>query len=102
MTAFPVVFRKHVEQERLHVVVQRLVVQEKFRKQAQVLAIDLIDIAVHLKDGDVTAAVNLSGGWMLPSAFVLMSLQYSLALGVLQTKFAKKQFGKASVFLWER
>ncbi len=41
MAADIVSFSHHIEEERLHIVIQRFVVQEEFGKQAQVLAINL-------------------------------------------------------------
>lgn len=41
MAASIVSFSHHIEEERLHIVVQCFVVQEEFGKQAQVLAINL-------------------------------------------------------------
>lgn len=48
MTALMISIRHDVEQERFHVVVQRLVVKEEFGEQAQLLAILLVLTAVHL------------------------------------------------------
>jgi hypothetical protein len=50
---------QHVEEERLDVVVQRLVVEEQLRQQTEVLAVDLVLAAVHLEDGDGSVAVDL-------------------------------------------
>ena len=44
VTALPVVFSQDVKQERLHVVVQGLVIEEKFGEQAQVLAVCLENV----------------------------------------------------------
>lgn len=41
MAAFVVVLREDVEQEGLHVVVERLVVQEQLGQQTQVLTVNL-------------------------------------------------------------
>ncbi len=41
MAAGIVSFSHHIEEERLHIVIQSFVVQEEFGKQAQVLAINL-------------------------------------------------------------
>lgn len=48
MAALAVVLREDVEKERLHVVVQGLVVQEQLGQQAQVLTVDCAHISVHL------------------------------------------------------
>lgn len=44
-----VILRQHIEQKRFHVIIQSLVVQEQLRQQTQVLAVDLIDIPIHLE-----------------------------------------------------
>lgn len=38
MTAFLIILRKYVEEERLHIIIQGLVIQEKLGQQAEVLA----------------------------------------------------------------
>ena len=48
MTAVFIIFCENVEEKGLHVVIQRLVVQEKLGKQAEVLAIDLAHVAINL------------------------------------------------------
>ena len=53
VAAFGVVFREDVEEKGLDVVVQGLVVQEQLHQQAEVLAVDLVHVAVHLEHGQV-------------------------------------------------
>ncbi len=59
MTPVFVVLGENVEEERLDVVVQRLVVEEELGEQTQVLTVDLVRVAVHLEHGQVLAPVNL-------------------------------------------
>lgn len=49
VAAVPVVLRHRVKEERLDVVVEGLVVEEQLGQQAQVLAVDLVDVAVDLE-----------------------------------------------------
>lgn len=51
VTSFRVGHRHHVEEERLHVVVERLGVEETLGQQAQVLAVRLLLLTVHFPDG---------------------------------------------------
>ena len=51
MTAFRISHRHDVEEERLHVVVERLGVEEALCQQAQVLAVGLLLLTVHLPNG---------------------------------------------------
>lgn len=48
MTALLVVPRQYVEKERLHIVIQGLVIQEEFGQQAEVLAEKFADISIDL------------------------------------------------------
>lgn len=66
VTALAVILGQHIEQERFHVVVQGLVVEEQFRKEAQVLAVYFVRVAVHFEDGYVAAPVDLGGGRVPP------------------------------------
>lgn len=48
MTALLVVLREDVEEERLHIVIQGLVIQEELGQQAEVLAEEFADISINL------------------------------------------------------
>lgn len=59
VATFAVVLGKNVEQERLHVVIQGLVVQKKLGQQTQVLTVDCAYVPVHLrKDYDTSAPLS--------------------------------------------
>ena len=49
VTTFAVILCEDIEQEGLHVVVERLVIKEQLDEQTQVLAVDLVCVAIHLK-----------------------------------------------------
>lgn len=49
MAALAVVLREHIEEEGLHVIVQRLMVQEELGQQAQILTVYCADISIHLE-----------------------------------------------------
>ena len=71
MAAELVVGGKDVEEEGFDVVVERLVVEEELGEETQVLAVDLVGVAVHLEDGQVVASVDLVGRWVKQSALRL-------------------------------
>ena len=71
MAAELVVGGKDVEEEGFDVVVERLVVEEELGEKTQVLAVDLVGVAVHFKDGQVVASVNLVGRRVKQSALRL-------------------------------
>lgn len=94
VAALAVVDGERVEEERLHVVVERLVIEEKFGQEAKVLAIDLVHVPVHLKDGEIVLAVDLGSGRMPPEALGHVPIQDGTALHVLEAEFAQEQFGQ--------
>ena len=49
MTTLAVVLSQDIEEERLHVVVERLVIEEEFDEETEVLTVDLVGVAVHLE-----------------------------------------------------
>lgn len=49
MAAFIVVLCEYVEKEGLHVIVQRLMVQEELGKQTQILTVYCADISINLE-----------------------------------------------------
>jgi len=87
-----------VEQEGLHVVIQSFVIQKELRHQAQILAIYLVPLSVHLEHGKRSAAVDLVAGGMAEVAFQLVPLQRLFLLHIFETKFANKEFITFSEF----
>ena len=71
MAALLVVDGQDVEEERLHVIVEGLVVQEQLGQEAQVLAVDLTDVTVHLKHRQVSLPIDLTGRWMIAATLHL-------------------------------
>lgn len=49
MAAFTVILCENIKEEGLHVIVQRLMVQEEFGQQAQILTVYCADISIHLE-----------------------------------------------------
>lgn len=49
MAALHIVLGQHIEKKWLHIVIERLVVQEEFCQEAQVLAVNGTDISIHLR-----------------------------------------------------
>lgn len=74
-----VTLTQHIEQKQVHIIEQRLVIQEQLRQVAQILAKELLLLAVNLKHGHVGIAVDLVPRRMLYSAALEM-LQHLLAL----------------------
>mmetsp|Transcript_13381 Transcript_13381/g.54027 ORF Transcript_13381/g.54027 Transcript_13381/m.54027 type:complete len:489 (-) Transcript_13381:661-2127(-) len=105
VVALGVNLAQHVKQKRLHVVIQRLVVQEQLREQAQVLAVHPRLPAVHLVHAQPRAglragarvhrgrmAIDLVPGWMRHGAPLLpVPHQRLLPLHVLQAPLAHEQ-----------
>lgn len=60
MAAFTVILCEYIEEEGLHVIVKRLMVQEEFGQQAQILTVYCADISIHLEWREVfQTLVNL-------------------------------------------
>lgn len=47
-----------IKEEGLDIVVERLVVEEELGEQAQILTVDFVLLAIHLKHGEISRAVN--------------------------------------------
>lgn len=91
MAALLVVLGEHVEEERLHVVVERFVVQKQLSQQTQILAVDLVHVPINFENGQVLTSVDFRGRRMAPRALVLMPLQNRFALRVFQAELAQEQ-----------
>ena len=57
-----------VEEKRLYVEVERLVVEKELGHKAETLAVDLVQFPVHLEGGDKTLAVDLVARGVSPRA----------------------------------
>lgn len=97
MTTLAIVDCQDVEQERLHVIVKRFVIEEEFGQQAEVLTINLIDVAIHLENGEIVFTIDFSGRWMSPQALGHVPIQYRATFHVLETEFAQEQFRKSVI-----
>lgn len=86
MRAPLVALAQHVEQEQVHVIVERLVVEEELGQVAEVLAELLLLAPVHLKHGQGTVAVNLVPGRMVLLAAADMAQQVVALLEELQAE----------------
>ena len=62
---------QHVEEERLHIKVEGLVLQEELGHEAEVLAVHLVLLPIHLEEGEPLVAVDLVTRWVAPAADVL-------------------------------
>ena len=91
VTSFAVVDGQNVKEERLHVVVERLVVQKQFGEQTQVLAVDFVHVAVHFEHRQVVLAVDFRGRRMPPRTLGHVTIQYGTTLHILQAKLAQEQ-----------
>lgn len=92
VVALAVASREDIKQERLNVVIKRFVVEEKFREQAEILAVNLVRIAVDFEDGNFSAAVDFRARWIPPCALVEVTVEDELAFGVLEAELAEKKF----------
>ena len=86
-----------VKEEGLDVVVQRLVVQEELGQQAQVLAVHLVVLAVHLKHAQAAVAVDFVPRRVAQVALALVPLQRLAALNVLEAELAHEELVLAQV-----
>ena len=91
-----VVLSEHVEEEGLHVVVERLVVEERLGDQTKVLTVLLVLLTTHLKrqlyvsvdkknsylkDRELVFSVDLVTRGMFPNALLSVSLHHAGSLG---------------------
>ena len=79
-----VALRHDVEEKRLNVKVERLVIEEELGHQAQALAVHLVQLSVDLEGGDLALAVDLVAGGVAPRAD---GLERESAVGSLLLKF---------------
>ena len=82
---------EHVEQERLHIVVERLVVEEELREQTQLLAVALLQLPVHLEHRQRAVLVDLVARRVPHRAFLHVALELLLCEQVVQTELADVQ-----------
>jgi len=74
MTATIVTFTQHVEQKRLHIVVQRFMVQIHFRQETEILTIDRILPPINLENRNLSISIYFVAGRMFYRTFQLTSV----------------------------
>ena len=99
MTTLTVILGEDIEQERLHVIVERLVVEEQLDEQAEVLTVDLVGVPVHLEHGHAVLPVDLHPGRVAPRALLQMLLEDGPRLHILQTELTEEQLRELGVLL---
>ena len=71
-------------------------IEEKFSKETQVLAVLLVPLAADLKHREWLLSVDLISRWMTPDAFGLMSSQLSHGFVIFEAKFADVDLGQVA------
>ena len=99
MTTLTVILGEDIEQERLHVIVERLVVEKQLDEQAEVLTVDLVCVAVHLEHRHAVLPVDLHPGRVAPRALLQMLLEDGPRLHILQTELTEEQLRELGVLL---
>lgn len=70
-------------------------VEEKFRQQTEVLAVDFVRITVDFEDGNFTTSIDFCARRIAPCALVEMTIEDELAFGVFQAELAEKKLWKS-------
>lgn len=91
--------RHHVEQKRIRVVVQCLVVQKQLRQQAQILRVAFVLPAVDLEEAYRLLSVDFVPRRMPQIALLYMPFETLPTLSVFETKFANVDAGHGTHFL---
>ena len=99
MTSFLVFFAKNIEIERIGVVVQCLVLDEKLRHQAQILTIKDFFLTVHLVHEKIAIAIDFVSWGMSARTYLGMLIQLLGRSVVFQAKFAYIEF-RNLIGLW--
>lgn len=77
-----------VEEERVDVVIERFVIEEEFREEAEIAAPSSLSAAVDFEEGDVVVAVDFVAGRMQERAFGAVALELFEAVVVGEAEFA--------------
>lgn len=99
MTAFLIHLGQHVEEKWLHIKVESLVIEEEFGQEAKVLTVDLVIVAVDLKDGDGSLAIDLLPRRLVAQALTNMFNVRPLKLHVLEAVLTDPELWLFTVLL---
>ena len=80
--AICIALHKHVEQKRFNIIVQCLVVEKQFGKQAQILTVDFVFASVDFKYGYIVRAIDFLSGRKVHHALCSMSHRHEPALHI--------------------
>ena len=72
-------------------------IEKEFSQQTQILTVYFVCISVHLKHRQRIFTIDLVSRWVSQSAFIHMSLQYTLTLHILETKLTYVQLRKSII-----
>lgn len=95
MAAAVVVLGEHIEQKRIRIIVERLVVEKTLRQQAQILGIIFVLSSIDLEKGQRIFAIDFVARWILQLALDHMSFETG-------TRFAEGQTKLAQIYAWLR
>jgi len=99
---FIIDFTQDIEEERVDIIVQGLMIQEELGKQAQILAVDLVLLPIHLKDRQVLITINLFSRGVLQLTLETMAHQGLLLLDVFEAELTDIELLLIAVLLRER
>ena len=102
MEAVIVALAHNIEEERICVVVEGLVVQKKLGQQTQVLSIGFVFSPVDFEKGNVVFPVDFIARWVPEIALGYVSLQAVSTLYKLQAELTEVNAGQCNEFLWIR
>lgn len=95
MTSVRVCNRHDVEQERINVKVERLVIEEEFGEQAEKLAVIFVSLSVNLPNAEFAFSINFIARRMSPDALCRMSFHADLGFLITQAELAEIKFRKS-------
>lgn len=89
-----------VEEERIDVVVQSLVIQEEFGEEAEVTTPGPLASAIDFEEGDVVVAVDFVARWMEEGAFFAVPAKLRVVAEVGEAEFADVDEVAVAEFGW--
>ena len=99
MASFAVVDGECIEEEWFHIIVEGFVVEEELRKEAQILAEDFAPHPIHLKDGEVSLAIDFIGWRVEPVALGTVAFEDASAFHVLEAELADVELWQHGILL---
>ncbi len=99
MKSISIPLAQHIKPKWFHIVVEGLMIKEKFCQKTQILAVDAGQIPIHFKHRQIILPVDFIGWRTEQRTFAGVPQEDLFTLHVLEAELTNEQFGESGVLM---